>query len=55
VAGAGAGTLAFALVNNRTGLILCAAATALAVAQLVRILLRKSVKPGGGTGGGRRW
>jgi hypothetical protein len=55
VAGAGAGTLAFALVNNRTGLILCAAATALAVAQLVRILLRKPVKPGDGTGGGRRW
>ncbi len=53
--GAGAGTLAFVLVHNRTGWILCAAATALAVAQLVRILLRKSVKPGNGTGGGRRW
>jgi hypothetical protein len=55
VVGAGAGTLAFGLVHNRTGLILCAAATALAVAQLVRILLRKPVKPGDRTGGGRRW
>jgi hypothetical protein len=55
VVGAGAGTLAFGLVDNRTGLILCAAATLLAIVQLVRILLRKPVKPGDGLGGGRRW
>jgi hypothetical protein len=55
VVGAGAGTLAFGLVDNRTGLILCAAATALAVAQLVRILVRKPVNPSDGTGGRRRW
>jgi hypothetical protein len=55
VVGAGAGTLAFGLVENRTGLILFAVATLLAVAQLVRILLRKPVRPGDGLGGGRRW
>jgi hypothetical protein len=53
--GAGAGTLAFGLVGNRTGLILCAVATLLAIVQLVRILLRKPVKPGDGPSGGRRW
>jgi hypothetical protein len=55
VVGAAAGTLAFGLVDNRTGLILFAVATLLAVIQLVRILLRKPVKPGDGLGGGRRW
>ena len=55
--GAGAGTLAFGLVDNRTGLILFAAATVLAVAQLVRILLRRRATGGGGKGSdpGRRW
>jgi hypothetical protein len=55
VVGAAVGTLAFALVDNRTGLILFAVATLLGVIQLVRILLRKPVKPGDGLGGGRRW
>jgi len=44
------GALAFALVQNWTGFILCAAATVLAITQLVRILLRGRVG-----GGGRRW
>ena len=51
VAGAGAGAVAFGLVQNWTGFSLCAAATVVALTQLVRILFRKSV-----TGGrGRRW
>jgi hypothetical protein len=53
VVGAGAGALAFGLVHNWTGFILCAVATLLAIIQLVRILLRKPVKKAGG--GGRRW
>ena len=53
--GAGAGALAFGLSDNRTGLILFAVATLLAIIQLARILLRKPGKPGGGGGGGRRW
>jgi len=58
VVAAGAGTLAFVLVDNWTGFSLCAAATVVALTQLVRILLRKNVKPGdgdGGTGKKRRW
>lgn len=57
VVGAGAGTLAFLLVHNWTGFSLCAAATVVALTQLARILLRKNVKPGGGSAGNgkRRW
>jgi uncharacterized membrane protein YoaK (UPF0700 family) len=58
VVGAGAGTLAFVFFDNWTGFSLCAAATVVALTQLVRILLRKKAKPGdgGGRGGGkRRW
>jgi hypothetical protein len=58
VVAAGAGTLAFVLVDNWTGFSLCAAATVVALTQLVRILLRKNVKPGdddGGSGKKRRW
>jgi hypothetical protein len=58
VVGAGAGTLAFVLVDNWTGFSLCAAATVVAVTQLVRILLRRNAKPGGddvGSGRKRRW
>jgi len=54
VVGAGAGALAFGLFHNWTGFGLCAAATLLAITQLVRILLRKPVKSDDG-GGGRRW
>jgi hypothetical protein len=58
VVGAGAGTLAFVLVDNWTGFSLCAAATVVALTQLVRILLRKKVKAGDddvGSGTKRRW
>jgi hypothetical protein len=53
--GAGAGAVAFGLVKNWTGFSLSAAATLLALVQLVRILLRRPAKPGDGLGGGRRW
>jgi hypothetical protein len=54
--GAGAGAAAFGLVRNWTGFSLCAAATVVALTQLVRILLRKKVSSGGGDGHGkRRW
>ena len=52
---AGAGAVAFGLVQNWTGFSLCAAATVVALIQLVRILLRKKVGVGGGGGGKRRW
>jgi hypothetical protein len=58
VVAAGAGTLAFVLVDNWTGFSLCAAATVVALTQLARILLRKNMKPGddaGSTGSKRRW
>ena len=58
VLGAGAGAVAFGLDKNWTGFSLCAAATVVALTQLVRILLRKNVKPGDGDGRGggkRRW
>ena len=58
VVGAGAGALAFVFFDNWTGFSLCAAATVVALTQLVRILLRKNVKPGDGHGRGggkRRW
>jgi hypothetical protein len=57
VVGAGAGAVAFALVQNWTGFVLCAAATLVALTQLIRILLRKKVSSGGGDGGRgkRRW
>jgi hypothetical protein len=57
VVGAGAGAVAFGLVQNWTGFGLCAAATVIALTQLVRILLRKKVSSGGdGHGRGkRRW
>jgi hypothetical protein len=41
------------LVHNWTGFSLCAAATVIALTQLVRILLRTKVSAGGG--GKRRW
>jgi len=55
--GAGAGAAAFGLVQNWTGFSLCAAATVVALTQLVRILLRKKVSSGGGGDGQgkRRW
>ncbi len=55
--GAGAGAVAFGLDKNWTGFGLCAAATLVALTQLVRILLRKKVSSGGsGAGDGkRRW
>jgi hypothetical protein len=49
------GALAFGLFDNWTGFILCAVATLLAIIQLARILLRKPVTGGDGTGAGRRW
>jgi hypothetical protein len=52
--GAGAGAVAFGLDRNWTGFTLCAAATLVALTQLVRILLRRRVG-GGGVGGKRRW
>ena len=58
VVAAGAGTLAFVLVDNWTGFSLCAAATVVALTQLGRILLRKNVRPGDDDVGGgtkRRW
>jgi hypothetical protein len=58
VVGAGAGAVAFGLDKNWTGFGLCAAATIVALTQLVRILLRKRVAGGSGdgTGGGKpRW
>jgi hypothetical protein len=58
VVGAGAGTLAFVLFDNWTGFSLCAAATVVALTQLVRILLRKKVKAGDddvGRDTKRRW
>lgn len=58
VVGAGAGAVAFGLDKNWTGFSLCAAATVVALTQLVRILLRKKAKPGDGDGRGggkRRW
>ena len=47
VVGAGAGAVAFGLDKNWTGFSLCAAATVVALTQLVRILLRKKVSGGG--------
>ena len=47
VVGAGAGAVAFGLDKNWTGFSLCAAATVVALTQLVRILLRKKVGGGG--------
>ena len=58
VVGAGAGTLAFVLFGNWTGFSLCAAATVVALTQLVRILLRKKVNAGDddvGRDTKRRW
>jgi hypothetical protein len=57
VVGAGAGAVAFGLVQNWTGFGLCAAATVIALTQLVRILLRKKVSSGGDGHGRskRRW
>jgi hypothetical protein len=53
---AGAGAVALGLVHNWTGFSLCAAATVVALTQLVRILLRPKVRTGGNGGGGkRRW
>jgi hypothetical protein len=52
---AGAGAIAFGLVHNWTGFSLFAAATVVALTQLVRILLRKKVGAGDGGGGKRRW
>jgi hypothetical protein len=46
------------LVHNWTGFSLCAAATIVALTQLIRILLRTKVSTGGDGGGGggkRRW
>jgi len=46
------------LVHNWTGFSLCAAATVVALTQLIRILLRTKVSAGGdgsGAGGKRRW
>jgi hypothetical protein len=53
--GAGAGAVAFGLDKNWTGFSLCAAATIVALTQLVRILLRTKVSGGGSSGGRRRW
>ena len=55
--GAGAGAAALGLVQNWTGFSLCVAATAVALTQLIRIVLRKKVSSGGaGDGHGkRRW
>ena len=55
--GAGAGAVAFGLDKNWTGFGLCAAATLVALTQLVRILLRKKVSSGGSGAGDskRRW
>ncbi|HVD42566.1 MAG TPA: hypothetical protein VNB58_02590 [Gaiellaceae bacterium] len=50
---AGAGAVAFGLDRNWTGFTLCAAATLVALTQLVRILLRRPAKKDGG--GRRRW
>jgi len=57
VVGAGAGAVAFGLDKNWTGFGLCAAATLVALTQLVRILLRKKVSSGGSGAGDskRRW
>jgi len=55
VVGAGAGAVAFGLVQNWTGFGLCAAATVVALTQLIRILLRQKVSSGGGGHGKRRW
>jgi hypothetical protein len=55
VVGAGAGALAFGLFGSRTGFILFAVATLLAIVQLARILVRAPGKSGDGTGGRRRW
>ncbi len=56
---AGAGAVALGLVHNWTGFSLAAAATVVALTQLVRILLRTKVSTGGdgdrGGGGKRRW
>jgi hypothetical protein len=56
--GASAGAVGFGLVKNWTGFSLCAAATVVALTQLIRILLRKKVGRGDGDGEGdgkRRW
>jgi hypothetical protein len=53
--GAGAGAVAFGLDQNWTGFSLCAAATVVALTQLVRILLRKKVSGGDAGPGKRRW
>jgi hypothetical protein len=48
--------VAFGLAKDWTAFSLFAAATLLALVQLVRILLRKKLGGGGGAGGGmRRW
>jgi hypothetical protein len=56
--GASAGAVGFGLVKNWTGFSLCAAATVVALTQLIRILLRKKVGSGDGDRDGdgkRRW
>jgi hypothetical protein len=55
---AGAGAVALGLVHNWTGFSLAAAATVVALTQLIRILLRTKVSTrgdGNGGGGKRRW
>jgi len=47
--------VAFGLARNWTGFSFCAAATLVALTQLVRILLRRRVDGGGPGGGDRRW
>ena len=55
VVGAGAGAVAFGLDKNWTGFSLCAAATVVALTQLVLICLRKKKSTGGdGPGDGKR-
>jgi hypothetical protein len=53
--GAGAGAVAFGLGQNWTGFSLCAAATLVALTQLVRILLRKNAGGRGAGDGKHRW